>query len=251
MLKALIVDDEPLARQILREELEILDGVEICGEAEDGPGALAALGALLPDVVFLDIQMPAMTGIEVLQKYRGGPRLPVFIFVTAFDEFAIAALEAGAIDYLLKPVSQQRLQKALERAQRLLGSPADAAAAVVHTQESLSPRGAQSRRIIGRLGKEYYLLNPEEVLAFQSEGELVWIFTEKQRYLATLSLRAIEDKLSGYQFQRIHRNAVVNLAQVRKMSSLSSQRWLLTLTNGLEFVVSKRQAHAVERVLNW
>jgi DNA-binding LytR/AlgR family response regulator len=251
MLKALIVDDEPLARQILREELEAMEGINICGEAEDGPGALAALSSLLPDVVFLDIQMPAMTGIQVLQNYRGGPHLPVFIFVTAFDEFAIAALEAGAIDYLLKPVSQQRLEKALERAQRLLASPADAAAAVVHTQESLTPRGAQSRRIIGRLGKEYYLLSPEEVLAFQSEGELVWIFTEKQRYLSSLSLRAIEEKLTGYQFQRIHRNAVVNLAQVRKMSSLSSQRWLLTLTNGLEFVVSKRQAHAVERVLNW
>jgi DNA-binding LytR/AlgR family response regulator len=250
-MNALIVDDEPLARRILREEIEALDGIVVSGEAEDGQSALAAIAAQKPDLVFLDIQMPGMTGLEVVQQFRGGEQIPVFVFVTAYDEHAIQAFEAGAIDYLLKPVSQQRLIKAVEKARRLSRSTAESVEAVAQLQESVAapPRG--QRRIVGRSGKEYYLLTAEEVMAFQAEGELVWILTQKQKYLATQSLRAIEEKLAGLPFQRIHRSAVVNLEHVRKMTALSSQRWLLTLTNGQEFVVSKRQAHAVEGVLNW
>ncbi len=250
-MTVLIVDDEPLARRVLREEIEAIEGLEISGEAEDGQGALAAIATGKPDLVFLDIQMPGMSGLDVLREFKGGEHFPVFIFVTAFDEHAIQAFEAGAIDYLLKPVSQQRLQKAVEKARRLSRNPSETIETVVRIQESVSPATPQNRRIVGRSGKEYYLLSPDEVLAFQAEGELVWIITQKQRFLATQTLRAIEDKLAGLNFQRIHRSALVNLDHVRKMSSLSSQRWMVTLTNGQEFVVSKRQAHAVEGVLNW
>lgn len=251
-MKALIVDDEPLARRVLREELEAMDGLLVVGEAEEGTGALAAIESTQPDIVFLDIQMPGMTGLEVLRAYRGGAHVPVFVFVTAFDQHAIEALEAGAIDYLLKPVSQQRLERSIEKARRLSGSPLESAETVARIQESVTPAPRPgNKRIVGRSGKEYYLLNAEEVLAFQAEGELVWIITQKQKFLATQSLRAIQEKVTGLNFQRIHRNALVNLDHVRKMAAMSSQRWMLTLTNGQEFVVSKRQAHAVEGVLDW
>lgn len=251
MMNALIVDDEPLARRVLREEVEALDQLVVIGEAEDGQSALAAIATTKPDVVFLDIQMPGMTGLDVLREFKGGEHVPVFIFVTAYDEHAIQAFEAGAVDYLLKPVSQVRLLKAVEKARRLVRNPAENAEAVARIQESVAPANRNARRIVGRYGKEYYLLNADEVLAFQAEGELVWIITQKQRFLATQTLKAIEDKLAGLHFQRIHRSALVNLDHVRKMSAMSSQRWLLTLTNGQEFVVSKRQAHSVEGVLNW
>jgi two-component system LytT family response regulator len=250
-MNALIVDDEPLARRVLREEIEILDQLVVVGEAEDGQGALSAIATLKPDVVFLDIQMPGMTGLDVMHAYTGGEHVPVFIFVTAFDEHAIEAFEAGAIDYLLKPVSQQRLGKAVEKARRLSRNHADNIETVARIQEAVSPGNKPTRRIVGRAGKEYYLLNAEEVLAFQAEGELVWIITARQKFLATQTLKSIQDKLTGLNFQRIHRNAMVNLDHVRKMAAMSSQRWLLTLSNGQEFVVSKRQAHSVEGVLNW
>ncbi len=250
-MNALIVDDEPLARRILREEIESLEQIVVIGEAEDGQAALAAIASQKPDVVFLDIQMPGMTGLDVLNQFKGGEHIPVFIFVTAYDEHAIQAFEAGAIDYLLKPVSQQRLIKAVDKARRLSRNLSESVESVARIQESIAPTGKTARRIVGRSGKEYYLLNAEEVLAFQAEGELVWIITQKQRFLATQTLKAIHEKLSGLNFQRIHRNALVNLDHVRKMSAMSSQRWLLTLTNGQEFVVSKRQAHSVEGVLNW
>jgi two-component system, LytTR family, response regulator len=251
LMKALIVDDEPLARRILREEIEAIEGLEVSAEAEDGQGALAAITSTQPDIVFLDIQMPGMTGLDVLREFKGGAHIPVFIFVTAFDEHAIQAFEAGAIDYLLKPVSQQRLTKAVEKARRLAHNHSESLETVARIQEAIAPTAKGSRRIVGRAGKEYYLLSPEEVLAFQAEGELVWIITQKQRFLATQPLRSIQEKLEGLNFQRIHRSALVNLDHVRKMSAMSSQRWLLTLSNGQEFVVSKRQAHSVEGVLNW
>jgi DNA-binding LytR/AlgR family response regulator len=236
---------------VLREEIEALDSIAISGEAEDGQGALALIATAKPDIVFLDIQMPGMTGLEVLGAYRGGEHIPVFIFVTAFDEHAIQAFEAGAVDYLLKPVSQQRLVKAIDKARRLARNASENIETVAKIQETVASANKLTRRIVGRAGKEYYLLAAEEVLAFQAEGELVWIITNKQKFLATQTLKAIQDKLSGLNFQRIHRNSLVNLDHVRKMSAMSSQRWLLTLSNGQEFVVSKRQAHSVEGVLSW
>ncbi len=107
------------------------------------------------------------------------------------------------------------------------------------------------RRIVAKSGDEYLLLNAEEVFAFEADGDLVWIITTKKRYLATQSLKVIQEKLRNTNFRRIHRNALVNIDHVRKMSSLSSQRWLLTLANGQEFVVSKRQAHTVRQLLSW
>jgi two-component system, LytTR family, response regulator len=251
MIKALIVDDEPLARRVLREEVEALEGVVVAGEAEDGQGALAKIATLKPDLIFLDIQMPGMTGFDVVREFKGGEHVPVFLFVTAFDEHAIRAFEAGAIDYLLKPVSAQRLERAVEKAKRLVRSPGETAEAVAKLQEAGEGPAKRQRKIVGRSGKEYVLLNADEVLAFQAEGELVWIITAKQKFLATQSLRGIEEKLEGMNFQRIHRGALVNLDHIRKMAALSSQRWLLTLSNGQDFTVSKRQARSVQDILNW
>ncbi len=105
--------------------------------------------------------------------------------------------------------------------------------------------------MVGRNGEEYFLLDLDEILAFQAERELVWIVTSKQRLLATQTLRAIEQRLAEPYFQRVHRNAIVNVNHIRKMSALSSQRWLITLGNSLEIVVSKRQAHNIRQVLRW
>jgi two-component system LytT family response regulator len=250
-MKTLIVDDEPIARRILREELELIPQVEVVGEAENGREALRRIAQLAPDLVFLDLQMPVMGGFEVVQNLKAS-RLPVIVIVTAFDQHAIEAFEAGAIDYLLKPVNEQRLRKAVERASKLHAKPLRVAE---HLSDiaSAGPAGGErkGRKIVGRSGEEYFLLDSEEVLAFQAERELVWIITAKQRYLATQSLRAIESRLGTQQFQRVHRNALVNVNHVRKMSALSSRRWLVTLSNQQQLTVSKRLAHAVRRMLQW
>lgn len=249
LLRAFIVDDEPIARKVLREELEILKRVEVIGEAENGQAALDQIHAARPDIIFLDIEMPVMGGFEFLGHLNSGV-LPAIVMVTAYDEHAIHAFEAGAIDYLLKPVSQARLQQALERAQRVVKDPVQAAEKVAELQQVTSG-GSKVRKIVGKLGEEFFLLGPDEILAFQADGEVVWIMTANQRYLATQNLRNIEERLKNTSFRRIHRNALVNIEQIRKMSMITSQRWLVTLNNGQQFVVSKRQAKSVRDVLNW
>jgi len=252
-MRALIVDDEPVARRVLREELELVPSVEIVGEAENGRVALSHIGLLKPDVIFLDIQMPVMSGFDLLQQLNGG-YLPAVVMVTAYDQHAIRAFEAGAVDYLLKPISQPRLLQAIERAERIARNPVQAAENLLQLQELSNPSSQTTpkiRKIVGRLGEEYFLLNLQEVLAFQAEGDLIWIITAKQRYLATQNLRGIEERLGHSSFRRIHRNALVNVEHIRKLSQLSSQRWLVTLNNGQEFIVSKRQARNIRDVLQW
>jgi DNA-binding LytR/AlgR family response regulator len=252
VLRTLIVDDEPIARRILREELEQIDDIELIGDAEDGVSALAAIHNSSPDLIFLDLQMPGLGGFEVIRKLQPGPRIPMIVIVTAWDQYAIQAFEAGAIDYLLKPIGQERLAQAVDRAMKLRGRPADVALQMAKVKDiAETPSGRTVKRIVAKSGDEYLLLNADEVLAFEADGDLVWIITAKKRYLATQSLKVIQDKLRNTNFRRIHRNALVNIDHVRKMSTLSSQRWLLTLANNQEFIVSKRQAHTVRQLLSW
>ena len=250
VLKALIVDDEPIARRVLCEDLEASPDVQVIGEAADGKEALQKIARLRPDLVFLDLQMPLLSGLEVVHNLTEPP-LPVIVIVTAYEAHAIRAFEAGAIDYLLKPISEARLRKAVERAKAMIGRPAEIAAHAHRIASAIQPPPLGARRIVGRNGDEYHILESEDVLAFQAERELVWIVTAQRRLLATEPLRAIEERLGDRQFQRVHRNAVVNVNHIRKMTAISSQRWLITLSNSLQLVVSKRRAHVLREMLRW
>ncbi len=257
-MRVLIVDDEPIARKILREELACVDGVELVGESSNGDAALLDISTLQPDLVFLDIQMPLMSGFEIINRLDGS-HLPIIVMVTAFDQYAIRAFEAGAIDYLLKPVSQERLRHAINRAARLYRHPKKIAEQVAQLQQvvpvagplTVEPERPRNQKIVGRAGHEYFLLPPDEVLAFQANGDSVSILTAKRRYLATQTLRSLEEKLDRSHFRRIHRNAMVNINQIRKITMITSQRWLITMNNDQEFVVSKRQARQIRDVLQW
>jgi DNA-binding LytR/AlgR family response regulator len=251
-IRTVLVDDEPIARGILREELgAVAPEVEIVAEAETGEQAIRHISALNPDLVFLDLQMPGMDGFEVVRRLEG-PNLPCIVIVTAYDQHAIRAFEAGAVDYLLKPVGEDRLSQCIDRIRVLHRNSLAVAESLTRLHQVIpqDPKPAP-KKIVGKIGEAFYLIDTQQVLAFQAERELVWIVTARRRYLATQPLRAIEERLAGANFARIHRNALVNLDHVAKMVPLSSQRWQLTLNNQQEFVVSKRQAQAVQRLLNW
>jgi DNA-binding LytR/AlgR family response regulator len=249
VVKALIVDDEPIARQILREQLEDFPDVEILGEAGAGFEAVEQIGRLHPDVVFLDLQMPELDGLQVARRLRGFGR-PLVIYVTAFQRHALEAFETGAVDYLLKPVRRERLGEALAKAKTQLAG-LGAAPSNVEAPAARGPAAQEVRRIVGRQGVVLHLLDPGDVVAFQAEGELVYVITAQARYYSNHTLAALESRLPAPPFRRIHRGTIINTDHIRRISPLSSKRYLLRMSNGLEVVVSKRMAGAVREETQW
>lgn len=234
-MRVLIADDEPIAREILRDHVESIAGLELAGFASTGSEAVSRIFDLRPDVVLLDLQMPELDGLSVVRALSG-ERAPLIIFVTAYERHALAAFEVGAIDYLLKPVRRERLEKAIEKARRQLKPLASA---------------ETPRKIVGRRGGDLYLLDPAEIVAFQAEGELVHIVTTSQRYLSDYSLKSLGEKLEPKRFRRIHRSTIINTDHIRRISPLSSKRWLLKMSNNFEAVVSKRLASSIREDTRW
>ncbi len=236
-MKVLIADDEPIARQILREHIEAIRSLEVVAEASTGRETLARILEVKPDIVLLDFEMPEMDGLSVVRSLRGD-RIPAIIFVTAYEQHALQALDAGVVDYLLKPVRRERLEKAILKAQRQL-------------QGASSAAGAETpRKIVGRRGSDLYLLDPSDIIAFQADGELVHLISTTQRYLSEHSLKALEAKLDR-RFRRIHRGTIINTDLIRRISPLSSKRWMLRMSNGFEAVVSKRLANSIREQTRW
>ena len=179
--------------------------------------------------------MPELDGLAVVRSLRGA-HTPLIIFVTAYERHALEAFEVGAVDYLLKPVRRERLEKAIEKARRQLKS---------------APAAQGPKKIVGRRGTDLYLLDPAEIVAFQADGELVHIITTGQRYLSDHSLKVLEEKLDRSRFRRVHRGTLINTDHLRKISPLSSRRWLLKMSNGFEAVVSKRLASSIREQARW
>lgn len=243
MMRILIADDEPVARQVLREIIEEIGGAEVCGEASNGAEVLAICGQAAPDVVLLDLQMPLLDGFQTARMMRGGT--PLIIFVTASPERALDAFELGVADYLVKPVRRERLASALAKARERL------ALARTPAASSNTPPREPVRRIAGRLKNEFHMLGLEEVIAFKAEDEAVYILSVKGRFLADLTLKALEERLPAPRFRRIHRGTIINTDHIRLISPLSNKRWLLKMSNGLEAIVSKRMAGVIRDQTRW
>jgi DNA-binding LytR/AlgR family response regulator len=238
-MQVLIADDEPIARQVLRELLADCPGIEVAGEACTGAEVLDLVLQAKPDLVFLDVQMPAMDGLAVARALRGSP-LPLVIYVTAYETHALEAFETGAVDYLLKPVRRERLTAALDKARAQLAGLRPA---------PVEP--TEPRRIAGRRGATVHLLGLDDVVAFQASGDVVVIHTTTGWFYAEYSLRAVATRLPSSRFRRVHRSTIINVDHIRTLTPLSSKRWQIRLTGGLEATVSKRMAGAIRDATRW
>ncbi len=236
-MRVLIADDEPVAREVLREHASSIPGLDVVGEAATGAETMQQIFELSPDLVLLDLQMPELDGLSVVKALQG-KRMPMIVFVTAYENHALEAFDVGAVDYLLKPVRKERLLKAVERAREKAGRAVPAASDAM-------------RKIVARKGQDLYPLDPAEIVAFYAEGALVHVVTGTQRYLSDLPLKALEPKLDPARFRRIRRSTIINTDHIRKISPLSSKRWLLKMSNGMEAVVSKRLASAIRHASEW
>ena len=225
-MKALIVDDERLARNELTKLLEKFPEIEIIGEATNGEEAIEKIEELEPDLVFLDIQMPGMTGFEVLEHLHVVPEI---IFVTAYDEFALKAFEVNALDYVLKPVELSRLETAIEKVanQRMKVS------------ESKLTTDAQ---IFIKDGEKCWFVKLSDVRMFESEGNYVRLYFDTNKPMILKSLNNLEKRLDEKSFFRISRKYIINLAWIDKVETWFNGGLRVTLKSGEQLEISRRQA---------
>lgn len=238
-IRALIVDDEPLARERIRDLLERDPEVVVAAECRDGQEAIAAIREHSPDLVFLDVQMPEKSGFDVIAEV-GVERLPVIVFVTAHDDYALRAFEVAALDYLLKPFDADRFAKTLDRAKAQIRSrqPDEFQERVLSLMEGLrAPRGLE--RLIVKTGGQLVFLKTEEVDWIQAEGNYVRLHVGAASHLVRETIQGLEASLDPARFMRIHRSTIVNLDRVREIQPLVHGEYRVVLTDGTKLTLSR------------
>ena len=231
--RAVIVDDEELARRVLRELLRAHNEVEVVAECPNGFEAVKAVAELKPDLLFLDVQMPKLDGFEVLELIVEGPAV---IFVTAYDQYALRAFEAHAVDYLLKPFGADRLKVALERTKERLGGklppPAELAAAA-------RPPAQYLERIVVKDGSRVHIIPVSKLDYAEAQDDYVALAVEGKKHLKQQTLSNLEKALDPERFLRIHRSYIVNLDRLGKVEPYGKDTHVVVLTTGTQLPVSR------------
>ena len=245
-LRALIVDDEPLGRRGVRARLARADDVEVVGECAGGREAVRSIRDLAPDVVFLDVQMPGLDGFGVVEAVGPGA-MPVTVFVTAYDEHALRAFEAQALDYLLKPIDDDRFDRALDRARRRVAERresalgrrvSDALAGAAGTPEAVPHRSPDARFLVDRAGR-VAVVHADEVDWVEAAGDYVGLHAGRDVHLLRETMARMEDRLDPRRFVRIHRSTIVNVDRIRELRPRANREYDVVLHDGTELKLSR------------
>jgi two-component system, LytTR family, response regulator len=252
-IRTIVVDDEPLARRGLRALVERTAGFTVVATCGDGRQAIARINELKPDLVLLDIQMPEVTGFDVLERLEADS-MPAVIFVTAHDEHAIRAFEVRALDYVLKPVSQERLSEALARAaarlhdRRLAGYATTLLAAVGEIQKGRQAGASASatpdnrlERIMVKVGATIQFVDAVDIDWIEGADYYVTLHAGGKEYLYRESLKRLEDRLDASRFVRIHTSAIINLGHLREIRRTDAGEYVVVLDTGRTLAVSRRR----------
>jgi two-component system LytT family response regulator len=233
-LRVVIVDDEPLARAVVREFLAAHPGVEIVAECSNGFEAVKAVAERSPDLVFLDVQMPKLSGFEVLELI--GRSVPV-VFTTAYDQYALRAFEVHAVDYLLKPFSESRFAEALSRARERLAS--RDALPVEALLSDAAPRQAPLERVLIRDGSQVHVLAVEKIDYVEAQDDYVSFRSEGKSYLKDQTMAALEGLLDPARFVRIHRSYLLNIDRIARVELYAKDSRIAILRDGSKLPVSR------------
>lgn len=250
-IRALLLDDEASARSRLRKLLAQYPNIVIEADAHDGLAGLEAIQQYRPDVVFLDVQMPGLNGFEVIRELPS-ELLPLIVFVTAYDEYALAAFEANAVAYLLKPVVQSRLQTVVQRLEQIIGTPGEAAQEAIRTQAVARSRPQPLHHVLALQRDRYLLIPLAEVCFFRVEDGVTKVKTSSALHRTNYAIGDLESRLPCPPFFRAHRSIIANLDMVATISSMFKGSLLLTMKDAQnsEIHVSERQSKAVRELLD-
>lgn len=238
MIRTIIIDDEPLAAGIVREFLAEFPQFEIVDQCEDGFQAMKSIQKYQPDLLFLDVQMPKITGFELLELLDEPPSV---IFTTAFDQYALKAFDAQAVDYLLKPFSQDRFRQAVERFLSTQEKEIDAS--------GIQDLAEKSNRLVVRVKNEIKIIPVSEVMYFEAQDDYIAIHTDSGQFLKKMTMKSLEESLSPDQFARIHRSYMLNLNQITRIEPYERDSYLVFLKNGEKLPVSKTGYARLRQVL--
>lgn len=240
MIKTIIIDDEPLAAGIVQEFLAGFPQFQVLEVCQDGFQGLKAIQHHQPDLIFLDVQMPKITGFEMLELIDSPPAV---IFTTAFDQYAVKAFDAMAIDYLLKPFSEERFSKAIEKYLAQANEPQ------LEEREGLNQLAEKSSRLVVRVKNEIKIIPIHEVTYFEAEDDYISIHTPGGKYLKKMTMKSLEDAMDPGKFARVHRSFMVNLNQITQIEPFERDSYILKMRDGNQVPVSKTGYSRIRLVL--
>lgn len=239
-IRAVIVDDEPLGRTVIREMLRRDQDFAVVGECANGHEAITVIQDERPDLIFLDVQMPEIDGFEVLAALNDD-QLPIVIFVTAYDQYAVSAFEVHAVDYLLKPFDRERFGKALQRAKAQLQHerPNDVSQRILALLEEQRTKPKYLERLVIKTNGRIFFLKTEEIDWISAEGNYINLHVKKDSYLLRETISNLEAQLDPQRFARIHRSQIVNLDRIRELRHWSHGEYQVILHDGVELMLSR------------
>lgn len=240
LIRALVVDDEPLARDMIREMLEADSEVEIVAECANGREAVEAIKSLTPDVLFLDIQMPELGGFEVLESLEAGAT-PYIIFVTAYDQYAVRAFEVHALDYLLKPFDRERFDAAWQRVKSQVTEDLsrERDRDILALLEELKSGPRHLERLVIKTGGRVFFLNVQDIYCIEAEGNYVRVYDNQKAYLLRETISNLEEQLDPRQFRRIHRSAIVKIDRIKEMQPWFHGEYRVIMENGKQLTLTR------------
>lgn len=257
-IRAVIVDDEPFARERVRRLLAEDGDVEIIGEAGDGAEAIEVIRVKKPDLIFLDVQMPGKNGFDALAELTE-EETPIVIFLTAYDSYAVRAFESAALDYVLKPFDAERFQKAVNRAKAVLRQQvfADSNQKIVETDagkveagEAFGFAGGFLERVMVKKGERVFFFKTDEIERIEAYGNYVRLHFEKATYLLRETITNLEAQLNPKKFARVHRSGLVNLDRIREMQPVFGGRAKLVLASGAHLTTSRRYNQKLSKLFD-
>ncbi|HEV8303324.1 MAG TPA: LytTR family DNA-binding domain-containing protein [Gemmatimonadales bacterium] len=248
-IRALIVDDERLARERVRTLLAASPGVTIVGECTGGREAVDAIVEHAPDLVFLDVQMPDLDGFQVLEAVGGGDDpLPAIVFVTAYDEYALRAFDVHAVDYLLKPIEPERFARTLARVRETLGDKSDRRLEAL--LDALATRDLPLDRLVIRTRGKVSFLKPSEIDWVEADGKHVKLHAGRETHVVRQQLKRLEPRLTPHGFVRVHRSAIVNVDRIKELEPWFHGEYVVILKDGTKLTSSAAHSEALHRIID-
>lgn len=247
-LTALIIDDEQLGRELIKSYLKEVSTVELIGECANGFEGIKAIQELKPDLIFLDIQMPKLTGFEMLEILD---EKPFIIFTTAYNEFAIKAFEMNAIDYLLKPFSAERFKAAVEKVIERIKSNKKEVSETEKLIEHVAENEGLIERIVVKTGAKIHLITTDKIKYLEAQDDYVMIYTREGKHLKNRTMKYFEAHLNPDEFVRIHRGYMVKISEITQLEQYGKESYVLILKSGEKLPVSKSGYARLKEVLSF